>query len=554
MPSPLAQLLTDRVIRRMAGTQVYRRGRDYYMHGHVESVRNHGTGIRAVVRGQFDYNVTLIVTDGAIEYECSCSMGESSEFCKHCVAAALAFVHGGALDTPPKKVTLDDAAKLLAKEPSAALAKMLLDWSRDDALLRGRLLQYTARRAGPEHVIAAARAAFENAAIPRRYIDYRGVAAFTQSVNRAIDAFDEILADGHAAPLVDLCEAAVRTLAKGAEMVHDDGEIASLAARLAGIHLQACRQARPDPVKLATRLFHLEIDESITGFSRAAETYAEVIGITGLFAYKLLAEAPAFAKHYPTASILESVARADGNVDWLVAILQRDLSHACRYTEIANAYLQNNRHDEGLAWAEKGLKAFPADVPLREIAANEHHRRGHHADAMKLIWAAYMEAPGLQLYKTLRHHATLAADWPEWRDNALGLIRQRTAAAKRKADHSLLVEIFMDEDNKEEAWREAQKGGCSSSLWMTLAEGREKDHPGDAAPIYLRQVDEQINRTRNSDYSGPVELLIRTAAVMKRIGASPEFARQLDLLRFKYKIKRNFIKLLDKHRRQLLEP
>lgn len=38
---------------------------------------------------------------------------------------------------------------------------------------------------------------------------------------------------------------------------------------------------------------------------------------------------------------------------------------------------------------------------------------------------------------------------------------------------------------------------------------------------------------------------------MKRIGASAEFARQLDALRFKYKVKRNFIKLLDKRRGEL---
>ncbi|MEO7777900.1 MAG: hypothetical protein ABIY63_10230, partial [Fibrobacteria bacterium] len=126
--------------------------------------------------------------------------------------------------------------------------------------------------------------------------------------------------------------------------------------------------------------------------------------------------------------------------------------------------------------------------------------------------------------------------------------------ASGRSDHSLLVEIFLDEGHKEEAWREAQKGGCGEHLWLTLAQAREKDHPGDAAHIYLRQAEAEIARTTNGDYDNPVALLIRTAAVMKRIGASTEFVRQIDLLRTKYKVKRNFVKLLDQRRAQLTQP
>ena len=147
--------------------------------------------------------------------------------------------------------------------------------------------------------------------------------------------------------------------------------------------------------------------------------------------------------------------------------------------------------------------------------------------------------------------AAQAADWSEWRDNAIGLVRQRIAAVKGKSDHSLLVEIFLDDDQTEDAWREAHKGGCAKHHWLALAEAREKDHPGDAAPIYLRQVEAELSRIVNGKYDNPVALLIRAAGVMKRIGASAEFARQLDALRFKYKVKRNFIKLLDKRRREL---
>ena len=40
-------------------------------------------------------------------------------------------------------------------------------------------------------------------------------------------------------------------------------------------------------------------------------------------------------------------------------------------------------------------------------------------------------------------------------------------------------------------------------------------------------------------------------AVMKRMGRSEEFVRELEVLRQKYKIKRNFIKLVEQERKSL---
>ena len=59
---------------------------------------------------------------------------------------------------------------------------------------------------------------------------------------------------------------------------------------------------------------------------------------------------------------------------------------------------------------------------------------------------------------------------------------------------SVLVEIFLYEGNADEAWREAGVGGCSDSLWLRLAAAREKDHPEDAAPLYLKQAEAGIAR------------------------------------------------------------
>jgi uncharacterized Zn finger protein len=184
---------------------------------------------------------------------------------------------------------------------------------------------------------------------------------------------------------------------------------------------------------------------------------------------------------------------------------------------------------------------------------------------MKLIWAEFLGQPAPATYETLRKHAEKAGTWPEWRERALAEIRARIARAKETAkadskrpfwmrnesDHSTLVQIFLTEGRIDDAWLEATTGGCSQSLWLNLAGRREKEHPEDAAPIFWKYGEAAVAGTRNGRYEEGVELLIKAAAVMKRLGCSGEFTRQMDGLKMKYRIKRNFVKLVEEKRRLL---
>jgi len=119
------------------------------------------------------------------------------------------------------------------------------------------------------------------------------------------------------------------------------------------------------------------------------------------------------------------------------------------------------------------------------------------------------------------------------------------------ADHSALVEVFLYEGRVDDAWREAKTGGCSNSLWLRLAGQREKDHPEDAAPVYLERAEAELGMVRNSRYEEPVALLVKAAGAMKRLGQTREFAREVEALRVRHKAKRNFLKLLDANAKKL---
>jgi len=480
-----------------------------------------------------------------------------------------------------REVTLADAAKTLREEDRDTLMRLMLDWAKDDDRLRERLLMYAARRSGIESGVAAASRAFERAVRVYHFVHYREASAWARGVDDAIDNFAQLLEDGHAASVIESCESALQRLVAAAGAIDDsDGHLSTLRDRLQDIHFRACQEARPEPVALARRLFDWETHSDLDVFYGAAERYAKILGAKGLREYRQLAEAewervPArtakdkhseWGRHFRITHIMESLAQASGDVEELVAVMSRDLSHAYNYLRIASVYREARRRDQALLWAEKGLAAFPerTDGRLREFAAEEYHRRRRHDDAMTLMWAEFMERSCLETYRTLERHAKKVGNWPEWRERALAEIRRCIAKAKDEsggptrhpwmrpnADHSQLVEIFLSERDNEAAWREAQAGGCSDGLWLQLATAREKEHPEDVAPIYLRQAEVAVSATRNGRYEDSVELLVKAAAVMKRTERSAEFVRNLEALRAKYKIKRNFIKLLEQKQESL---
>lgn len=57
--------------------------------------------------------------------------------------------------------------------------------------------------------------------------------------------------------------------------------------------------------------------------------------------------------------------------------------------------------------------------------------------------------------------------------------------------------------------------------------------------------------TSGGSYEDSVDLLVKAAAAMRRPGSDAEFVRHLEALRVRYKIKRDFIKLIEENRKLL---
>jgi len=253
---------------------------------------------------------------------------------------------------------------------------------------------------------------------------------------------------------------------------------------------------------------------------------------------------------------MESLARASGDLEAQVAVKAKNLSLPYHFLEIAQLYQEAGKPELALDWAERGVEAFPDDSDPRLLVflADEYHHRRRHDDALALIWQLFEARPDLEGYQRLMQHADRADAGPSWRERALTLLRRKAghdASRSRDrprfrtvpADHSTLVSIFLWEKDAEQAWKEAQAGGCSRELWLRLATAREKIHPVDAIPIHLREAEALIAQKNNGAYAEAVRYLGKVKALHLRLGQPGEWAATLARLRAAHKPKRNFIAL-----------
>lgn len=561
-------------IKKYAPARAFERGYDYCQIGLVSSVKEYKGVISAKVQGQQTYTVRLHTeVDDDFDYSCTCPMGDEGEFCKHCVAVALTWIHRNEKKKNAKnsyEVTLKDIENYLNTLNKTTLVDMLMQQTQENDMLCKKLGFQAAQAVSGEFNETAWKQMIQNAFEIDGFINYREMYQYMENVSDVVDSLDDLLEKGSAMPVISLAEYALHQAEEAMDSIDDsDGEMGDVMEDLQEIHFRACEKAKPDQEELAARLFNMELNSEWDIFYEAAKTYASVLGEAGLGVYRRLADKKweemdrAHSKMRRSESniasnlvhIKETLAELSGDVEELVNIKKHNLSHAYHYLEIAEIYKEAGKKDKALEWAETGIKAFPqrTDSRLREFLANEYHRRKRPEEALILIWENFKDNLCLERYQKLKLQAEKTAQWPLWREKAIALIGNDIATKNRRDNpwgfpprHSLLVEIFLWEKNTEAAWQEAKDGDCSKQLWMRLAALREEDYPLDAVDVYKKIIEPTVKQTNNNAYEEAFKLIKKIQAILHRLDKDRAFADYLTELRAKYKAKRNFIALLSR--------
>ena len=570
--------MTEESLYKAAGSRYFDRGKAYFDASAVGKLSASKESISGRVEGTKSYRVRLRVEGDALVSECSCPLGKDGIFCKHAVALGLAWLN----QKNPKKIHREPSPKAteagirdrLSSRNKDDLVEMLIDRSREDDNLRQRMVLDAARSRKSGVDLATYRQAISEAFETDGFVKYGEMSQYSERLGEIVSEIKGLLSR-HPEAVIELCEHALKSWEDGIERVDDSGGyMGMIRDDLMELHLKACKKARPDPEKLARRLFEWEMRSEWETFLGCVRTYARVFGKKGIAVYRELAEMEwkkvsvltpeskdpeRYGKRFKITHAMETLADTDGDGDALIEIKKRDLSSSHSFLEVARLYKSQGKHEAALEWAENGLKQFPQrqDPRLREFLSDEYLKRGRSDDAMRMIWTNFAERPHLDNYRSLRKQANRLDVWPLWRAKALDFVRKGLVKTEEKAprhpqsresDRSILVEIFLWEKDIDAAWREANEGGCSDALWNQLAKVLDKKRPEDALTAYKRLIEPTIAGKTKNAYRDAVGLLREIRRLYRRIGKADGFDEYLESVKTSHKLKKNFMKMLERAR------
>jgi len=254
---------------------------------------------------------------------------------------------------------------------------------------------------------------------------------------------------------------------------------------------------------------------------------------------------------------MEELAEFSGDIGALIRVKSHNLSSPHAFLELAELLRRHGRHDEALAWAERGIAAFGEERndDLVEFCIHEHLRRGNADLVESLAWQRFVRQPGSDAYFRLVGVAKRIA-----RNEALTAMALRHLWALVRAEEapnakrlpawqppirSALVAIHLRQQESEKAWEAFCGGPVDVRLWDKVAAVRGRNHPDDAVAVYRRLLPHAVaGGTRGAQYGAAFAIVKAMRDLRSAQGQDALFRQELAEVQATWRAKRNFIKLL----------
>jgi Family of unknown function (DUF6880)/SWIM zinc finger len=579
----LIDVLTFRAIQKLADTGTIARGTAYFHDGAVGLLEADEYEVRTSVQGTQRYHVRLAAgSDGELEYDCDCPVGDDGIFCKHAVAVALSWLENAGEEAfepsekefaklRKKRKTHDEQIReYLGTLDESALRRWLIEAADRDRGIRDKLLFSAKATARGE--VASLKSVVRQATRVSGFVDWREAGDYGDRLADLAQLLQARVADGDP-KLVEIVEQAIAQAEDALGNIDDsNGSVMPAIMELREAHELACNNLNPDPVALAERLFRFQTTGDWDTFRSVLPSYVRALGQSGLERYRELLEAawkrfPALgpessrthfdSDRYRVEHAMEELVALSGNVDALVAVKARNLSSPHAFLELAEALKHHGRHDEALAWAEKGIAAFGSERldDLVSFCIDEHLRRGDEDRVESLAWARFVRHPGSDAHFALVRVAKRIGRADELATRALQHLWQLVRAEEapnatrlpswQPTVRSALVAIHLRQREGEKAWEAFCGGPVDIRWWDKVAAVRGKRHPEEAVALYKKLLPHVVAAgTRGAQYEAAFEIVKAIQELRAAQKQDALFRQELAELRTTWRVKRNFMKLL----------
>jgi hypothetical protein len=545
-----------------AGDRSFARGVDYVRY--VRGLRIEEGRARASIQAKNVYTVELEWLNLALSGRCSCPHNLDGNFCKHLVAVALATLdklagHAGAdfhSDGAGESGPLDDYLSGLDRAALLDLVRTLM--IRDESVLR--LVEARAVADGAVSVLDPTELLdrVNRSLSVRGFIDYRLSFEVARDAEAMLDELAELLDAGAAEAVRPALERAVTRLRKITLGADDSaGGIGASCRRAADLHALACRESRPDPVKLARWLVKFRADSPgwpetpLSAYAAAFDTKACTVYRK---AVRRLDEQLRDRDHYQRFEVdqmLLELADHDGDVDEAERLLSRDEEHT-QYGAIIARLRAAGRHDEAMSRLDQAVAARRIGNHVRtsdgfwiapEDAAQAYLAVGRSDDAIAILRAHFVTRPGPESLDLLLQAAGQLGTAEAERKWAISSAEK--AANGQFGNGSALVLIALAAGDLFAAWAAAEQFGAGDA-WEQLAQVSANEMPIAAAELYRPQIEKLLPYANTKNYPQIAELLVTMRDLYREGGDEAAMSSYIDEIRSRYVRRTSLLAALDR--------
>ena len=377
----------------LADARTIRRGQDYADRGLVVGLADDGDRITALVRGTEDYRVELVAAKRS--WFCTCPVGVTGAFCKHCVAVAIHAAGGsGGPGTEPVEL---DTFDVRSGDDLTVLA---------DEVVR----VFTPRR---------------------RFYDYDQANAYADATEATTVRLEEWSRRAPSAELLtivqDAIDRAVRTILRSDDSSGGQG---MQIGRLLDAHRNAARHASLDR-KAATALVRWLYRVMFAGpqdfLTVDIDQYADAVGPAGIDLSRRLLDRADDSHAWALRHARGRLAVLGRDPEQIRAHFGGDRSRAFLVDELARALEEAGHADLAFAHAREGLAADPRSPyagPLVERLVADAQRRGAVDEAARL-------RPTTSTTARRRPPTPRSSGWPPSREAGRPSASERTRCWQR---------------------------------------------------------------------------------------------------------------------------
>lgn len=529
----------------LAGKAAFGRGQAYFGQGRVSISTLGASGFDATAHGTSRYRLWLRQEGDSLRFDCSCPAAADGSFCKHLVAASLAWIQGDDDDNPA--TAEDDLQAALLNEPHERLAEWLHQAAMRDTGLEKQLRLKLSR--DPK----ALKNSLSKLLNTGGFLDWRRSQDYALGLVAPLEILDSLL-ERDPNQCFELADYAVKRLLRIYQRADDSsGMIGDRMHEFAELHARAAGKAEISGARLAGSLHKLKQQEDWKLFP--LERYWDALGSKGQAAYirrvdKAVAALPRvddeddFSKRYDNMRVLawrQEIARCQGDFNTLIELLSRDLSSGHDYERIVKACREFGHDALAMSWAERGLKAHPNWHGMRLLVAEEYQRAGLADEARELLWEDFLRRPGPDTWQRLK--AASANQWPKIRQAALDkLTESELRLDDGRQDASTRIQLLLEDDAPEEALELVLEQAAHPWLLPAVAQSVADTYPQQAAGLYRRAADAELPIADAKTYKNVVPLIRRAA----QLDDSPETRDWIAQIRVRYNNRPKLMGMMDK--------